>query len=89
MVWAADADVFSSHPGKLEHGGNVQDIFLACFLETRLRLQVVVAIRQSQPAGADVGQHPRRFVRILLAAERERISHQNVVHLGHHALQFA
>ena len=72
---------------ELEHRGDMLDIFFARFLEARLGLQVVVAIGQAETAGADVGQHPGRLVRILLAAEGERSVHEDVVHLDHHLLQ--
>ena len=73
--------------GELEHGGDVLDVLLAGFLEARLRLQVVVAIGQAEAAGAEIGQHPRGLVRILLAAEAEWNLYENVVHLGHHLLE--
>ncbi len=63
------------------------DVFLARFLEPRLGLQVVVAVRQADAAGGDVGQHQRRLVGIGLAAEPERNLHKNVVKFGHDRLQ--
>src|ERR1700732_4289126 len=64
-------------------------ILFAGLLEPRFRLQIVVAIGQTETAGAKTRQPPRRFVGILLAAERERGVHDDVVQLGHHRLQGA
>ena len=57
--------------GEHEHLADVFDVLLALLDEVLFRLEVVVAIGQAEPALIGDGDHRRRFLEILLGAERE------------------
>ena len=88
MTWsAALRESASLYPASLEHVGDVDQIFRARFLEALFGLQIVVAVRKTQTARLNVGNHLRRIVIVGGGIHRERDLDSEVCKANDHLLQ--
>ena len=74
---------------KLEHGGNVYQIFFAGVLETLFSFEVVVAVRKAKAAGRNTSDRLRGIVIVRHGGEHERDKNEKVIQLANHALQIS
>src|SRR4051794_26817167 len=75
-----------SRPGKLEHIGDVNAIFLASLFEPGLWLEVVIAIRETESAGVNIGNDLAGIVVVRGAGESEGNANSEFVEAANDSL---